>query len=216
MQVSHAIRERRSIRAFSADPLDTDAVAQILELAKWAPSWANTQDWNVFVVAGEPLARIKAAFVAQAEQGVMATTDLPMQGQWPEYLSARMNMRRPPSEAPDAARPSAVGPSIWEFYEAPCLVLLAIDPEIEPSYACFDAGLFTQTLLLAAEDRGFASCVMAMAVRFPEILHAEIPAAQGKRFVVGIALGYADHTAVSNREERTRVTAEEIVTFVRE
>ncbi|HEY5540854.1 MAG TPA: nitroreductase [Coriobacteriia bacterium] len=214
MQVSHAIRERRSARAFLAEPVDADTVSQIIDLAKWSPSWANTQGWNVYVVTGEPLARIKAALADKAANGRPATPDIPMPSVWPDYLRARMNMQRPPSEVPGAEGPRPTGPSIWDLYGAPCLVVLAVDAHVQPAYACFDAGLFAQTFCLAAEDRGFSTCIMAMAVRYSEIVHAEIPDAEGKRFVVGIALGVIDHTAVINRAERNRVELEEIATFI--
>jgi nitroreductase len=212
MQVSHAIRERRSARAFIAEPVDAETVGQIIDLAKWAPSWANTQGWSVYVVTGEPLERIKAELAERAGNDEPPAYDIPAPHDWPEYMAERMNVRRPPSEATTDA--AAAGSSIWEFYGAPCLVLLAIDAALDPAYACFDAGLFAQTFCLAAEDRGFATCVMATAVRYADLVHAEIPEADGKRFVVGIAFGLIDHTAVVNRNERNRVEIEEIATFV--
>ena len=211
MQVSHAIRERRSVRAFLSDPVDTEAVIQIIELAKWAPSWANMQDWDVYVVTGEPLERIKTGLALRAESGTQAAPDLPMPGaERPDYLSARMNVLRP---FPEAAETRS-GAGISDLYGAPCLVLLAVDSALPPTYACFDAGLFTQTFCLAAEDRGFATCIMAMPVRYPEMLRAEIPQAAVKRFVVGIAFGLSDPVAIANRTERTRVEFDEIASVV--
>lgn len=216
MQVSHAIRERRSARAFLAEPIDAETVGQIVDLAKWSPSWANTQGWCAYIVSGEPLARIKAAFAERAERDGTPSPDLPMPAEWPEHLAMRMNVRRPTSELANAESLRPTGPSIWDLYGAPCLVLLAIDAEVEHAYGCFDAGLFAQTFCLAAEDRGFATCIMATAVRYADVLHAEIPEAEGKLFVVGIALGFMDHTAVVNRSERNRVELEEIATFLGE
>ena len=211
MQVSHAIRERRSVRAFLSDPVDTDAVVQIIELAKWAPSWANMQDWSVYVVTGESLERIKTGLALRVESGTQAVPDLSTPGaERPDYLSARMNVTRPLPEAADTRADAGVG----DLYGAPCLVLLAVDPALPPAYACFDAGLFVQTFCLAAEDRGFATCIMAMPVRYPEMLRAEIPQATGKLFVVGIAFGLSDPVAIVNRSERTRVEFDEIASIV--
>jgi len=212
MQVSHAIRERRSTRAFLPEPVDAEMIGQILDLAKWSPSWANTQDWNVFVVTGEPLARIKRAMMSAVVSALEPTPEIPFPPkEWPEYLAARMNPRRPASEA-QGRRPASAGSAA--FYGAPCLILLAIDPALSIPYACVDAGLFAQTLCLAAEDRGLATCVTSMAVRFPAILHAEIPGSDDRLFVLGIALGLSDHLAVVNRGERNRVGTAEFVTFV--
>jgi nitroreductase len=216
MQVSHAIRERRSIRAFLPEPVPADTVRQILDLVKWAPSWANTQAWNVYVVTGAPLEQIRGALGVLSEEGAPGESDLRMPSrEWPDYLAARMNFRSAPSEALVGARGvRAAGPAIWNFYGAPCLVLFAIDAQLEPTYACFDTGLLVQTFCLAAEDRGFSTCIMAMSVRYADVLHEVIPQADGKRFVIGIALGQADHNAVVNRGERDRVPVDELVTFV--
>ena len=50
MNVMEVIRERRSIRAYKSDPVPDDALAAVLEAVRWAPSWANTQCWDVIVV----------------------------------------------------------------------------------------------------------------------------------------------------------------------
>jgi len=217
MQVTHAIKERRSVRAFTAQPVPPALVRQILDVARWAPSWANTQAWNVFVLTGEPLELLRQELVKKAESGVASPTDLPMPPrEWPDYLKQRMAVRSLAAEAAEGAlqvRP-AIGPSGWELYGAPCLLLFAIDEQLEPRYACFDAGLLVQTICLAAEDRGLATCVMAMAVRYPELLHELIPDTRGLRFVVGMAVGQVDTAAAVNRSARQRVDVEEIVRWI--
>jgi nitroreductase len=217
MQVTHAIRERRSVRAFTAQPVGPDLVRQVLETARWAPSWANTQAWNVYVVAGEPLVVLKQEFAKALDSPQAHPTDLPMPPRdWPEYLKPRMAVRTLASEADGAsglAAPQA-GPISWDLYGAPCLLLFAIDERLEPRYACFDTGVLVQTVCLAAEDRGLNSCIMATAVRFPKVLHEFIPEARGMRFVVGVALGQADHTAAVNRSDRTRIEVEEIMRWI--
>lgn len=44
------IRTRRSIRAFRPDPVSDEALEQIIEAARWAPSSANSQPWDIVVV----------------------------------------------------------------------------------------------------------------------------------------------------------------------
>ena len=217
MQVTHAIRERRSVRAFTAQPIPPQMIRQILEISLWAPSWANAQPWNVFVLTGAPLQVLKEELAKKAESGQVSPTDLPMPPrEWPEYLRERMMVRSLASEVADVRAParSSVGPTGWELYGAPCILLFAIDERLEPRYACLDAGILLQTICLAAEDRGLATCVMAMAVRFPEVLHELIPEAKGMSFVVGLALGQIDPSAAVNRSERKRVDVDEIVRWV--
>ena len=44
------ISERRSCRAFKSDPVSEKCIKQIIEAARWAPSSANSQPWDVIVV----------------------------------------------------------------------------------------------------------------------------------------------------------------------
>src|SRR4030042_1729255 len=50
MDVLEAIKTRRSIRKYKSTPLDDRTIEAIMEAARWAPSWANTQCWRFIVV----------------------------------------------------------------------------------------------------------------------------------------------------------------------
>lgn len=50
MEILEAIRTRRSIRRYKITPVDDKAIELVLEAARWAPSWANTQCWKFIVV----------------------------------------------------------------------------------------------------------------------------------------------------------------------
>lgn len=50
MEVLEAIRARRSIRQFLPKPVADDAIEQVLDAARWAPSWGNNQCWRFVVV----------------------------------------------------------------------------------------------------------------------------------------------------------------------
>lgn len=50
MELFSAIRERRSCRAFSSEPVDESAIERLLEAAVWAPSPLNAQPWEFVVV----------------------------------------------------------------------------------------------------------------------------------------------------------------------
>jgi len=50
MEVLEAIKTRRSIRRYKATPVDDKTIELILEAARWAPSWKNTQCWRFIVV----------------------------------------------------------------------------------------------------------------------------------------------------------------------
>ncbi|MBI2860590.1 MAG: nitroreductase family protein [Chloroflexi bacterium] len=50
MDVLEAIKARRSIRKYRPEPPDEALLEKVLEAARWAPSWANTQCWRFIVV----------------------------------------------------------------------------------------------------------------------------------------------------------------------
>ena len=50
MEVLEAIRTRRSIRKYKSKPVEEKTLATVLEAARQAPSWANTQCWRFVVV----------------------------------------------------------------------------------------------------------------------------------------------------------------------
>lgn len=55
MKLMDAILGRRSIRKFTPQPVDREAVATMLEAARWAPSGLNNQPWRFLVLwAGDP------------------------------------------------------------------------------------------------------------------------------------------------------------------
>ena len=50
MEALEAIAGRRSIRKFQATPVEEEKLGLILEAARQAPSWANSQCWRFVVV----------------------------------------------------------------------------------------------------------------------------------------------------------------------
>jgi len=52
-ELMQVIRERRSIRKYQGKAIADHILDQVLEAVKWAPSWANTQCWEVIVVRSE-------------------------------------------------------------------------------------------------------------------------------------------------------------------
>ena len=63
MELIEAIRQRRSIRAFTPEPVPKDVIKEILSDACWAPSAMNTQPWEFVVVTGEKLDLLRTAIV---------------------------------------------------------------------------------------------------------------------------------------------------------
>ena len=50
MDLMTVIKERKSVRAFSKEPVPDTLILEVLEAARLAPSWTNTQTWRFIVV----------------------------------------------------------------------------------------------------------------------------------------------------------------------
>ncbi len=207
-----SLRERRSIRRYLDRPVSEELIREVLDEARWSPSWANTQGWMVYVVTGQALTKLKAECRTKAAAKEERSFEIARPyAEWPPEMAQRTQRVM---AARAAAAPDLSPATVAEFFGAPCLLLLTVDARLRPEYACFDSGVLTQSICLAAHDRGLGTCIMAMAVGYPDALHRLIPAAANQRFVVGIALGYPDAEAPINRFERERASLSEIVRWV--
>jgi nitroreductase len=74
MELMEAIKGRRSIRRYTSKPVDDKTLNTILEAARQAPSWANTQCWR-FVVVRDSQLRNKLA-----DTGIDVATGKPNRG----------------------------------------------------------------------------------------------------------------------------------------
>ena len=61
MEIEEAIRSRRTHKAYGAEPVDRETLAELLELARWAPNHHLTNPWRFRVLGPGALARLKDA-----------------------------------------------------------------------------------------------------------------------------------------------------------
>src|SRR4051795_3816947 len=61
MQVEHAIRTRRTHKAYTSEAVDRATLDELFELARWAPNHNLTNPWRFRVVGPRALRRLKEA-----------------------------------------------------------------------------------------------------------------------------------------------------------
>jgi nitroreductase len=64
--LSEVVRDRRTTKAFGAEPVDRATIEELLELARWAPNHHLTNPWRFRVIGPAALQRLKAAAGAEA------------------------------------------------------------------------------------------------------------------------------------------------------
>ena len=226
VDTSTSILERRAIRRYTPDPVPDDVLRDILAEARWAPSATNTQSTYIYALSGEPLREFKVAMRQYVESEAQPTPDFPPSAAMPEKLLARQQdlfQTRAAFVAAEEAKTGvplaepAVSPMIAaaDIFGAPTVLVLTYDEGFSDSYGCFDAGLFSMCITLAAHSRGLGTCITASNVRYPNLLRKIIPGADKQKILMAIAIGYPDLEAPVNRFPRTRLSVDEFLRFVR-
>ena len=79
MEFMEVIRKRRSIRKYRPDPVSQADIEYVLEAARLAPSWANSQCWHFVVITDpqvkEAVAQAGNPWIAQAPVLIVACAD---------------------------------------------------------------------------------------------------------------------------------------------
>lgn len=218
MNVIDAIESRRSIRAFTSEPVSKDVLLKIVAAANWAPSWADTQPWEVFVAGGEPLARIRERFLARSEAGVAPANDIPRPTDWPPGPRQRMvdfveDRCAALGVVPgDETHRAASMRRNFEFFGAPAVAFLCLHKDLTP-WSYFDMGLYAQSLMLAAMEYSVGSVIAVNFAAYPDIIREELGVPEEYAVMIGIALGYQDPGSVENQCRSIRRPVEDAVTF---
>ncbi|MFQ6106987.1 MAG: nitroreductase family protein [Thermoplasmata archaeon] len=90
MELSEAMRSRRSIRRFGDKEVPREVVERILDTARWAPSGSNAQPWRFAVVTERAkIERISKAsnqrWIATSPMVIVCLGDLDVYGQYGSY-----------------------------------------------------------------------------------------------------------------------------------
>ena len=72
------IKERRSVRKFEDQPVSDEQVQALLEAVQWAPSWANTQCWEIVVVRDNEIKSKLQDTMAKGNPGTKALEQAPV------------------------------------------------------------------------------------------------------------------------------------------
>ena len=202
------VRARKSVRAFRPDPVPKHLLTEILDTARAAPSNFNSQPWRVYLLAGEAKQALTHA-LSQAYAGNGMPPFSPFPQPPPPDTKARVDEfgRRlyaaiGVDRADMAGRARQTGRN-YLFFDAPVGLIFTIDAALT-KHSWLDCGLFVQTLMLAAQVRGLATCPQVSFVRFQPIIAAQLGLGPEELVTCGMSLGYADADAPVNRMDMPR------------
>lgn len=221
MKVSDALSSRISCRAFLPDEPDPAAIRRIVKLAGRAPSGGNLQPWRVYVLAGEALAKFKAEVATELSAHPMGHP--PEYDIYPAPLIEPYNSRRRKCgedmyAAIGVAREDRAGRRAqfarnFQLFGAPVGLFLYLDRSMGPPQWA-DAGMFLQSLMLAAREEGLHSCAQEAWAMWRQIVNRNTGAPGNLMLFCGVGLGYKDETAPINALRTDRAPLDEFATFI--
>lgn len=210
--VDEAIVGRRSVRAFTQQPVPRSMLESILEVASRAPSGTNTQPWKVYVLQG-PRRDAVVQDVCAAMDAVQADPSLASAYQeafpyYPRQWSQPYLDRRRENgwslygllgiTKGDKERMYAQMRRNFQFFDAPVGLIFTVDKVLERG-SWLDYGMFLQNIMVAARARGLDTCPQAAWSAYGSIVLPHLGAGEHEALLCGMAIGYADTDATVNR-----------------
>ena len=213
-----AINTRMSARAFTPQAVPREVLESVLQLSARAPSGTNTQPWKVYVLQGQSRDTLVEK-VCAAHDAIRANPELAAEYReaydyYPEkWVSPYIDRRRENGWSlygllgigkGDKDAMHAQHQRNYKFFDAPVGLMFTID-RVMGRGSLLDFGMFLQSIMVAARARGLHTCPQAAWNHFSKIILPHIGAGENDMLVCGMALGYADESALVNTFETTRV-----------
>lgn len=207
LNVSDAVARRTSIRAFRPEAPSAAVVREILEAAARAPSGGNLQPWRVYALAGAPLAELKAKAAANP-MGEPPEYDVYPPNLWDPFRTRRFQNGEdlyatigiPREDKPARLRQLARN---GELFGAPVGLFFCLDRKLGPPQWS-DLGMYMQTVMLLATERGLDTCAQEYWARYPQTLAEVLNLPADHMAFSGMALGWRDETAPINTLRASR------------
>ncbi|AUW95724.1 nitroreductase [Streptococcus pluranimalium] len=209
MQFQELINTRKSTRHFTDKEVTKDILKEIVSEAQKAPSWVNSQPWKVTIASGERLKEVKAVYKDLNLSGTKGNPDFSvlLNELWPEYT--RNNMANSNGQIYGL---EGFNDAQWQLFQAPHVAFLTI-PKGAPEWAIHDLGMFSQTLMLSAQNHGVDSIITYAFVKYPDELRRILSIPEDEVIGVGIALGYGEEGHRLNKGNSERNPLEQVLTF---
>ena len=206
--VDEVLRSRRTVRAFKTDEVPIETVADLLDVARHAPSTFNTQPWRVHVLFGDVKRALTAALM-QAHDAATGSAHAAIPATAPQEVRARQRdffaryyatIGIDPDDAVARQQQTARN---YAFFGAPVGLVFTIDSSLT-HHSWLDLGLFVQNVMIAAHARGLATIAQVSFVRYESEIRAVLGLDDGETVACGMSMGAPDQTSDLNRMSMPR------------
>lgn len=206
--VSQLIKNRRSHRGFSQQAVSRQDMETLLTAAGFSPSSSNMQPWRIYALSGkakDQLCQATMAFAMQNPAGGATDIDIypsPLPEPWYErrkVCGEKLYQTLGIARDDKRGRAMQAGKNLT-FFGAPVGLIVTMD-EALCSSQLIDIGIFLQSLMLCAEDRGMVTCPQASWAMWAEIVHQTLNIPANERVLVGMALGYPSEDVINTLQQ---------------
>ena len=217
MQVSEAIEQRRSIRAFLDKPVSNELIVELLKRASRAPSGGNLQPWRIYVINGERMADFQK-HLEKAPPMEVPPYDIYPKGLKEPYRDYRFKVGEDMYELMDVQRDDKAGRlqflmENFRFFGAPAGFFCFVDKQMgKPQWS--DLGMFLQSFMLLAKEAGLDTCPQEAWAMRAQAVQDFVGAPEDETLFCGMAIGYEDKDAKVNHLRTERAGTESFVKIV--
>ncbi|MHB1665434.1 MAG: nitroreductase [bacterium] len=198
MELFEALLTRSSKRDFEDKPVPKETIDKILSASLRAPSWANSQPWEIAVSTGKTSEFIKKSVYKLAAEDNPGNPDFPFPlspALWSDKQNANMfetgkliyeflGISRD-----DAAKRKAFALYNQNFFGSQTAIYIYMDEKLG-LWSILDSGMLIQNILLGAHAAGLGACPQAELVKYPDVLREAFKLPESKKFLLGISIGF--------------------------
>ncbi|MEM7290927.1 MAG: nitroreductase [Pseudomonadota bacterium] len=210
MNVSEAVKTRRTIRGFKPEPVPEATIREIIDIARHAPSNSNTQPWHIAVVSGDARRKLEAAIFAEMQAGMKPYPEWPAGGTGLKgvYKQRQIDCAFEYYDAvgidrDDRKARAKLVTKNWNFFGAPHAAFFSMPDTMHRANAV-DIGIILQTIMLLMVERGIASCPQGALAAYPGPVKEIAGIPEGNGIICGLSFGYADEEAPANQARMPR------------
>jgi nitroreductase len=217
MKVSDAVLARRSIRAFTSEPINNKVIKDLLALAARSPSGGNLQPWKIYVINNQSMKKF-IEFQDNWDQPETPGYAIYPSGLTEPYRTSRYQLGEAmyellgiPREDKDARLQQVL--RNFEFFGAPAAIFCFIDKQMGPPQWS-DLGMFLQTFMLLAQEAGIDTCAQEAWAMKNDSVSEFVGSDKNDILFCGLAMGYKDEDAVINQLSSERRPIEQWAKFL--
>jgi nitroreductase len=217
MQVSEAVAQRRSIRAFLEKPVSNELIIELLERSSRSPSGGNLQPWRIYIMNGERMADLQKHLEASPPVEEPPYEIYP-KGLKEPYKNSRFKVGEDMYELLGVGREDK-GARLqflmenFRFFGAPAGFFCFVDKQMgKPQWS--DLGMFLQTFMLLAKEAGLDTCAQEAWAMRAEAVKKFVGAPEDETLFCGMAIGYEDKNEKVNELKTDRDSTDVFVKVV--